>query len=46
MLISATTPEKACINTESLIGFVSEETTTALEEADIQVTTPSKRLMP
>jgi hypothetical protein len=36
MLISAT-PEKACINTEALIGFISEETTTALEEADIQV---------
>jgi hypothetical protein len=35
-LISAT-PEKACINTEALIGFISEETSTALEEADIQV---------
>ncbi len=36
ILISAT-PEKACINTESLIGFISDETTAALEEADIQV---------
>ena len=38
LLISATTPpEKACINTESLIGFISEETTQALEEADLQI---------
>lgn len=35
-LISATS-EKACINTESLIGYISDETTLALEEGDIQL---------
>lgn len=36
MLISAS-PEEACMNTESLIGFVSEQTAQALEEADMQL---------
>lgn len=35
-LISAS-PEKACVNTESLIGYISEQTTQALEVADIQL---------
>ena len=35
-LISATT-EEACINTESLIEYIGEQTTQALEEADIQL---------
>lgn len=36
LLISATS-EKACINTESLIAYLSEQTTEALEKGDIQL---------
>lgn len=35
-MISATS-EKACINTESLIGYIGEETSQALEKGDIQL---------